>query len=396
MTTPSSIGERLSRELTPTGAASAPELLPLAEVRERVVRQFNAAVTPGAHLSKAKLKSKSLAADRVESELRKALQDRVVDAYVHHPDSRLFRIPACYWGSFHDYRPLNEAGFLTDAAHGKLAFELNGQGVFLDKHKADANWPYQDNLPDDEVMRAMAMEVPATLEGIGAVIKTDEALNWIAFGTPSNADIFKWNDLGDVVVLHADGTPATRESGEAKMVQFRAGVEKAIAGLRDGDLPAYVAKRETMQAVAIPVLYWNLVDGLRGMFLYQGFAGQERHRGLPVLVPKSDVMRFVVKIGLTVSSTSESRSRNAPGKRVDDGASPRLWKPSDLAEYAKTSVSEGLTQTACVDGRLKHWPDEANRPPRNEVRAAYAAAMGDAGKAMPHGRPVGSKTRHQR
>ncbi len=115
--------------------------------------KFDASAIPGARLSEDELKMKTQAAEAVETALREALQSGDVDAFVHHLDGRIFRIPNCYWGSFHDYRPLTGEGFLSDQSHGPLAQILNGCGVFLDKVKADAKWPMQRSRVAEPIER---------------------------------------------------------------------------------------------------------------------------------------------------------------------------------------------------------------------------------------------------
>jgi hypothetical protein len=329
------LGESLSRELTPVNRPAL-ELLPLAEVCDRLAHRLDALVERGAQLSVRKLKAKMAAAEGVEGELRAALQSREFEAFVYHRDGRLFGIPANYWGSFHDFRPLAGEGFCADGEHGQLAFELNGQGVFLDKHQANAKWPQEGDLPGNESMRAMAMEVPATLEGIGAVIKTDEALNRIAYGKPSNDDIYQWNDQGEGILLHADGTPATRESSEAKLAQFRRAMERAIELLRDGDLTAYVAERSTSRAIVVPALYWNSVAGFEGLFLYRGFARQDNLRGLPILVAKADVERHEL------------------GTHVDNAHPSSDWTDKTMKEWWE---SEGFTDGKAARNAFMKQPN---------------------------------------
>jgi hypothetical protein len=148
MTVNTRLGDELSRNLTPVKDDDAPELLPLSEVRDRLLRAHGAMVASVKDLPAAELTAKMAAVDQVEDELRQALLSGEILAYVERDDGRLFRIPDIYWGSFHAFRPLGGEGFCSDymhdyrdGEHRAKATRFNKQGVFLDKRQADGKWP---------------------------------------------------------------------------------------------------------------------------------------------------------------------------------------------------------------------------------------------------------------
>ena len=142
MNTYPEIGRRLSQELTRVTDTQGLDLMPLADLRARLNEgagaNFTAAMQPISPDEYGRLRD---ATEGVENDMRDALAARELDAFIEHSDGRTYRIPACYWGTFHDYRPLVGAGLFTDASHGEFALEFNGRGVFLSRPQVEAKWP---------------------------------------------------------------------------------------------------------------------------------------------------------------------------------------------------------------------------------------------------------------
>ncbi len=207
--------------------------MPLDDLRAHLLEGAGALVTgtpPGAETDSSRALNK--ATDNVAGDMRRALAANDLTAYVEHPDGRIYRIPPCYWGSFHDYRPLAGAGFCSDRSHGDFALEFDGRGVFVSLEQADAKWPQQRSMVAKPIERKRPGPArdPIASQAMRALpekpfVSLTEAKSWLAFGTA-----LPQNELMHHIATGSFGSEAEaeRESQQALDKLLDAVVEEAL------------------------------------------------------------------------------------------------------------------------------------------------------------------------
>lgn len=126
-----SLGLALSQGLTPVLLPELGPLITIEEARQRVATTF-----PPVDLTEnapERIASASSVADAMMEALRVILRSTEVRSVVCEDANKIWRVPAAYWGSFHDYRPLSGLGFFAEHSHGALALRLNDLGVHISK-----------------------------------------------------------------------------------------------------------------------------------------------------------------------------------------------------------------------------------------------------------------------
>jgi len=137
-------------------------------------------------------------------------------------------------------------------------------------------------------MAAMLAQIPATLPGIGPVMGLDEALCWLAYGSPSY-DFQLWTDgAGAISIRDPSGAPLPNSASADPPPHVVAHIGASLSlwtALQDGTLRGLIAPAEG-PALTIPRVYWNGVNPEYLEYAYEGLSSTDTGRGCPILLAR--------------------------------------------------------------------------------------------------------------
>lgn len=142
--------------------------------------------------------------------------------------------------------------------------------------------------PDIDNTRALLLPLPATLPEIGPVMGMEEALSWLAHGTPSD-DVQLWqNALGWPQFRYSTGE-VFNLGDDAEMPEhhrrYREANRKLWTALQSGAVSAFVYTTDG-RAFSVPRYYWNQVQPEHLDHVYRGMSESDEGRGCPVLLSR--------------------------------------------------------------------------------------------------------------